>query len=98
MAEDKDSAPKRNKTTSEILAAANLSAAKVAAHEAAAHDAWFRAEVEQGIKEADDPSTQWVPNEVVNATSAKRRAAWAKKAQAEISIAAMPGARTPGKA
>ena len=53
------------------------------AHEAAAHDVWFRAQVEQGIKEADDPSTQWVSNEAVKATSAKRRAAWAKKAQAQ---------------
>ena len=52
-------------------------------HAAAAYDKWFRAQVEQGIKEADDPSTQWVSNEAVKATSAKRRAAWAKKAQAE---------------
>ena len=52
------------------------------AHEAAAHDAWFRSEVEYGIKEAEDPNTQWVSNEAVKATSAKRRAAWAKKAQA----------------
>src|SRR3546814_8246120 len=29
------------------------------AHEAAAHDAWFRAEVDAGIKEADDPATEW---------------------------------------
>ena len=52
------------------------------AHAAAAHEKWFRAEVEEGIKEADDPSTEWVPNEAVKAISAKRRAAWAKKAQA----------------
>ncbi len=52
------------------------------AHEAAAHDAWFRAQVEHGLQEADDPNTQWVSNETVKATSAKRRTAWAKKAQA----------------
>ena len=52
------------------------------AHAAAAHDKWFRAQVEEGIKEADDPNTQWVTNEAVKAISAKRRAAWAKKAQA----------------
>ena len=52
------------------------------AHEAAAHDVWFRAQVEQGLTEANDPNTQWVSNEAVKATSAKRRAAWAKKAQA----------------
>jgi hypothetical protein len=52
------------------------------AHQAAAYDKWFRAQVEQGIKEADDPNTQWVSNEAVKADSAKRRAAWVKKAQA----------------
>ena len=52
------------------------------AHEAAAHDAWFRAQVERGLQEADDPNTQWISNEAVKATSAKRRAAWSKKAQA----------------
>lgn len=52
------------------------------AHRAAAYDKWFRAEVEQGIKEADDPNTQWVSNDTAKAMSAKRRAAWAKKAQA----------------
>jgi len=51
------------------------------AHEAVAHDAWFRAQVEQGLAEANDPNAQWVSNETVKATSAKRRAAWAKKAQ-----------------
>lgn len=33
------------------------------AHEAAAYDAWFRAEVEAGLKEADDPDTQWVSHD-----------------------------------
>ena len=33
------------------------------AHEAAAHDAWFRAQVDAGIKEADDPATKWVSHE-----------------------------------
>lgn len=33
------------------------------AHKAAAYDAWFRAQVDAGIKEADDPSTQWVSHE-----------------------------------
>src|SRR5262249_30964239 len=29
------------------------------------HDAWFRAEVEQGLREADDPATQWLRHEQV---------------------------------
>jgi hypothetical protein len=52
------------------------------AHAAAAHDKWFREQVAQGIKEADDPATQWVSNETVKAESAKRRAAWSKRAAA----------------
>jgi len=50
-------------------------------HAAAAHDKWFRAQVEQGLKEADDPNTQWVSNEAVMAESAKRREIWSKQAQ-----------------
>lgn len=30
------------------------------APEAAEHDAWFREQVDQAIKEADDPKTKWV--------------------------------------
>lgn len=48
------------------------------AHEAAAHDAWFKGEVEQAIKEADDPVTQWVSHETVMTKLAKRRAKYAK--------------------
>ncbi|CAM5216406.1 hypothetical protein CDEF62S_00151 [Castellaniella defragrans] len=33
------------------------------AHEAAAYDAWFRAQVDAGIKEAADPATQWISHE-----------------------------------
>jgi len=43
---------------------------------AAAHDAWFRSEVEAGLREADDPSTVWVTNEEVDEQSAQRRAQW----------------------
>jgi predicted transcriptional regulator len=39
-----------------------------------AHEAWFRAEVEQAIREADDPSTEWVPHEVVKQDVARERA------------------------
>lgn len=60
---------------------ADTSARLKRAHEAAAHDAWFRAEVEKGLEEADDPNTKWVSNETAKATSAKRRATWAKTAR-----------------
>ena len=44
------------------------------AHEAAAHDRWFREQVEEAIKEADDPNTEWVPHEVVKQDMARQRA------------------------
>lgn len=49
------------------------------AHEAAAHDKWFREEVAQAIKEADDPNTEWVSNEDAKASWAKKRAELAKR-------------------
>lgn len=30
------------------------------------HDQWFRAEVEQALREADDPNTQWIPHDEVS--------------------------------
>ena len=52
------------------------------AHETAAHDKWFRAQVEQGLKEANDAGTQWISNDEVKAESAKRRAQWRARAAA----------------
>lgn len=44
------------------------------ATEALAHDKWFREQVEQGLKEAADPNTQWVSQEEASAWIAKKRA------------------------
>lgn len=38
------------------------------------HDAWFREQVRQGLKEADDPNTQWISHEEMKADRAKQRA------------------------
>jgi antitoxin component of RelBE/YafQ-DinJ toxin-antitoxin module len=46
----------------------------------ASYDAWFRAEVEEALREADDPNTVWIPHEEVMRRSAERRVKW----QAEI--------------
>ena len=46
-----------------------------------AYDAWFRAEVEEGLREADDPNTEWVSNEEVNRQMDEKLAEW--RAQAE---------------
>lgn len=48
-------------------------AALKATHEAAAYDKWFRAEVEEAIKEADDPNTKWMSNEDAKKGAAKLR-------------------------
>lgn len=48
-------------------------------HEAAEYDKWFRAEVAQGLIEADDPNTQWVLNEEAEAGWEKKRAALLKR-------------------
>lgn len=52
------------------------------AHEAAAYAAWFRAQVDAGIKEADDPATQWVSHEDVMDRLAKRRTRYARDLKA----------------
>ena len=38
----------------------------------AVHDAWFRKQVAQGLREADDPATQWVSDDGVE------RRSWSK--------------------
>ena len=43
------------------------SAALKRAHQTAAYDQWFRAEVAQALKEADDPNTKWRTTEEVMA-------------------------------
>jgi hypothetical protein len=52
-------------------------------HEAAAHDAWFRTEVEQAVREADEPATQWISQGEAKRQSAGRREKWRAKADAE---------------
>jgi hypothetical protein len=49
-------------------------------HAAAGYVKWFRAVVAEGIKEADDPNTQWVSNEDANKNWARQRAELVKRA------------------
>lgn len=60
----------------------DASAALKRAHSAAEHDKWFRMQVEQGLKEANDAATQWISNDEVKAESVKRRAQWRASAAA----------------
>jgi len=41
--------------------------------ESADYDKWFREQVEEGIREADDPATTWVSDEEAKAMSAQYR-------------------------
>lgn len=47
--------------------------------DAADHDKWFREQVEEGIRQADDPDVVWVSNDEVLEMSIKRREVWAKQ-------------------
>ncbi len=49
-------------------------------HTAAAHDRWFREQVAIGLREADNPETQWVPQEAVTADYLKRKAKYQRMA------------------
>ena len=53
------------------------------AHQAAEYDAWFRAEIRQALREADDPGTQWATNEEVELESAEYEAKWRAQAAAQ---------------
>ncbi|KGM34535.1 antitoxin of toxin-antitoxin stability system [Inquilinus limosus] len=44
------------------------------------HDEWFRAEVEQAMREADDPSVKRIPQEEVSAKWRRQRAELVKRA------------------
>jgi hypothetical protein len=44
------------------------------AHEAAMHDAWFRSEVEQALREADDSNAEWISDDDAKASWAVQRA------------------------
>lgn len=45
-------------------------------HQAAAYDQWFREQVAQGLKEANDSNTQWVTDKEIAEMSRKKRGAW----------------------
>ena len=47
--------------------------------EAREHDSWFRAAVEEGLREANDPGVQRIPHEQVASNWRRQRAALAKR-------------------
>ena len=64
--------------------------------EKAEHDAWFRAEVEQGLRELEDPNVEAVPHEQVKAEWEVRKAELLRRAAkmrtGETHLAAVSGA------
>lgn len=50
-------------------------------HESAAFDLWWKAQVQEGMKEAQDASTPWVSNDTAMTESLKRRQLWEERAQ-----------------
>jgi hypothetical protein len=50
-----------------------------AAHEAAAYDRWFRAQVDEAVREADDPQAQWVSHDDAKKDWAQQRAQLVKR-------------------
>jgi len=52
------------------------------AHKSASYDQWFRAEVAQALKEAEDPNTKWRTSEEVMASVDARLASLKKKRKA----------------
>jgi hypothetical protein len=48
--------------------------------EAREHDAWFRAEVERGIREADDREVKRIPHEEVASNWRRQRAMLVRRA------------------
>lgn len=59
----------------------DTSAALKRAHAAAGHDQWFRAQVEEALRVADDPNTSWVSHEDATASWAEKRAQLVKLAE-----------------
>jgi hypothetical protein len=49
--------------------------------EAREHDAWFRREVEQALREADDPAVARIPHEAVRSGWRQQRAQLAQRAR-----------------
>ncbi|KPH06961.1 hypothetical protein CO657_31845 (plasmid) [Rhizobium acidisoli] len=59
---------------SETTSRPDRAAALRRTHEAAEYDKWFREQVEEAIREADDPNAVWIPHEVVEEEMARERA------------------------
>ncbi|PRG33847.1 hypothetical protein [Burkholderia multivorans] len=54
------------------------------------YDAWFQKQVHQGLKEADDPKTEWVSHDQVKAGMASQRAALQRRIEGDYTRCGTP--------
>jgi len=54
------------------------------APETGEHERWFRAQVAQGLAEADDPAAAWVTHEEAQASWSRKRAELAKRVEGAV--------------
>ncbi len=74
-----ESAEAQDRTAAQLLRVLMRDAVR-RQREAREHDAWFRGEVERGIREADDPAVRRIPHEGVRSNWRRQRAELVKRA------------------
>lgn len=77
-----ETAKAQDRTSAQLLRSL-MKRAVQGAKDAADHDAWFRAQVEQALRDADDPTIRPIPDEEVRAEFAARRAAALSKSSGD---------------
>ena len=74
-----ESAEAQDRTAAQLLRVLMRDAVR-RQREAREHDAWFRGEVERGMREADDPAVRRIPHEDVRSNWRRQRAELTKRA------------------
>ena len=73
-----ESAEAQDRTSAQLLRVLMRDAVQ-RQREAREHDAWFRGEVERGMREADDPAVRRIPHGEVRSNWRRQRAELAKR-------------------
>lgn len=74
-----DAAKAQDRTAAQLLRVLMREAVE-RQREARAHDAWYRREIEQALREADDPAVRRTPDDEVRSRWRRQRAELAKRA------------------
>ncbi|HEX9771604.1 MAG TPA: hypothetical protein VGA50_20720 [Kiloniellales bacterium] len=75
-----DAAKAQDRTAAQLLRVLMREAVR-RQHDARDHDAWFRGEVAQAVREADDPAVRRIAHDDVRKDWRRQRAALAKRAR-----------------